>query len=63
MVDKEIYALSVLDIKEIIEYTNVTRIPMVPNTIRGGRLAVECRVNGSAGVGEIKQTGVRTAYR
>ncbi|MDH5693655.1 MAG: chemotaxis protein CheW [Gammaproteobacteria bacterium] len=34
-VDGEIYALSALDIKEIIEYTNVTRIPTVPRYIRG----------------------------
>ena len=34
-VDDDIYAFDALSIKEIIEYTNVTRIPMVPAFVRG----------------------------
>ncbi|MDH5232991.1 MAG: chemotaxis protein CheW [Gammaproteobacteria bacterium] len=35
LVDSELYAFSVLDIKEIIEYTTITRIPMTPKHVRG----------------------------
>ncbi|MDH5218352.1 MAG: chemotaxis protein CheW [Gammaproteobacteria bacterium] len=35
MVDGDIYAFNALAIKEIIEYANITKIPMVPNFIRG----------------------------
>ena len=35
MVDGDIYAFDALSIKEIIEYTNITKIPMVPKFIRG----------------------------
>ncbi|CAK0772428.1 purine-binding chemotaxis protein CheW [Gammaproteobacteria bacterium] len=31
----EVYALGILDVKEIIEYSGVTRVPMMPMTIRG----------------------------
>lgn len=34
-VDSDVYAFDALSIKEIIEYSNVTRIPMVPKFIRG----------------------------
>lgn len=34
-VDGTVYAIDALRIKEIIEYSSVTRIPMVPNYIRG----------------------------
>jgi len=39
MVDGDIYAFNALAIKEIIEYANITKIPMVPNFIRGDKLA------------------------
>lgn len=35
VVGGEIYALGILDVKEIIEYASVTRVPMMPATIRG----------------------------
>jgi len=35
VVGGEIYALGILDVKEIIEYSSVTRVPMMPATIRG----------------------------
>jgi len=35
MVDKEMLAIGILAIKEIIEYHNVTLVPMMPNWIRG----------------------------
>lgn len=34
-VNGEIYALNALRVKEIIEYVNITRVPMVPAYIRG----------------------------
>lgn len=35
LVAKEIYAISILDVKEIIEISNVTRVPMTPDFIHG----------------------------
>ena len=35
VVGGETYALGILDVKEIIEYAGVTRVPMMPATIRG----------------------------
>ncbi len=35
IVGGETYALGILDVKEIIEYASVTRVPMMPPTIRG----------------------------
>lgn len=35
VVGGETYALGILDVKEIIEYSTVTRVPMMPMTIRG----------------------------
>lgn len=35
LLDGEIYAFSVMNIKEIIEYASVTRVPMAPGFIRG----------------------------
>lgn len=35
LVDGDIYAFDALAIKEIIEYTNITKIPMVPDFVRG----------------------------
>ncbi|CAK0778299.1 purine-binding chemotaxis protein CheW [Gammaproteobacteria bacterium] len=35
VVGSEVYALGILDVKEIIEYSGVTRVPMMPMTIRG----------------------------
>ena len=35
MVDGDVYAFSALAIKEIIEYVNITGIPMVPSFVRG----------------------------
>ncbi|CAK0774691.1 purine-binding chemotaxis protein CheW [Gammaproteobacteria bacterium] len=35
VVGSETYALGILDVKEIIEYASVTRVPMMPMTIRG----------------------------
>ena len=35
MVDGDVYAFDALMIKEIIEYTNITQIPMVPHFVRG----------------------------
>ena len=35
LVNGQIYAFSALDVKEIIEFSGVTRIPMVPSYIRG----------------------------
>ncbi len=35
VVGGETYALGILDVKEIIEYGSLTRVPMMPGTIRG----------------------------
>ena len=35
MLDREIFAFNIMGIKEIIEYGNINRIPMVPDYIRG----------------------------
>lgn len=35
LVDKESFAISILDVKEIIEIANITHVPLTPNYIRG----------------------------
>lgn len=35
LVEKESFAISILDVKEIIEITNVTRVPLTPDYIHG----------------------------
>jgi len=35
LVEKESFAINILDVKEIIEITNVTRVPLTPNYIHG----------------------------
>ena len=35
MLDKEVFAIGILAIKEIIEYHNLTVVPMMPESIRG----------------------------
>ncbi len=35
MLDKELFGISILDVKEIIEYVDITEVPMMPSCIRG----------------------------
>jgi purine-binding chemotaxis protein CheW len=35
MLDGELFGISILDVKEIIEYVDITEVPMMPSCIRG----------------------------
>ena len=40
MLDDEVYGINILNIREIIEYGNITRVPMMPEFIAGDRKSV-----------------------
>ncbi|MCQ8105192.1 chemotaxis protein CheW [Methylomonas sp. SURF-2] len=63
---KEIYALGILNIKEIIDYGNLTQVPMMPDFVRGvinlrGRVVPVVDLNARFGKGKTqvaKRTGI-----